>query len=225
MIEEFLSDNSIYFTFSNDLRDYVERAHESFLNFIKPSEKNLKCLEHLLVSEHYDEGHWLGFFGSIPAVNSLVAKHADLMSLSFEQSVKLYEMSETLRGRGEVETANLMLKKAFESLADRFSRTRGEQCGEVVAQVFLSELATETLFEESAKIELPWLVPYLKEALRSKNEPFDTVPMVERCMLLIGKSVRIDRAIERLVAAGFSENVLRQAPSTRREMLCEDLGM
>jgi len=179
----------------------------------------------LLLSEHYDEEHWLSFFGSIPEVNLLVAQNANQMSLSFEQSAKLYEMSEALRGRGEEETANLMLEKAFERIAERFVRTRGEQCGEVVAQVFLSELATEALFEESAKIELPWLVPYIKDALQSKNEPFDTVHMVERCMLLIGKNVRINRAIERLVASGFSENVLRQAPSTRREMLCEDLGM
>lgn len=231
-MDELMSDSSLYIRFTNDMQQFAERAHETFLSFIVPGPGNLNCLERLLDCEGCDEDHWLGFFGEYPEVNQVVVRYADQQSLTLDQSERLYAMSSTLRARGEEETANLMAEKACRKIAERFAISRGEQGGEIMAKAFLCSSNHAELFKEISRFDLLLLVPFIKKDLASNNLPFDTVELVERslCFLMsnqqnANRKMSIERAVEKLKAAGFGDEVLRRAPSTRREMLCEDLGM
>lgn len=232
VLEELMSDSSLYFRITNDIQQFAERAHETFLAHIVPGPGNLKCLEHLLDRTGYEEDHWLGFFGKSPEVNQLLVRYADRQSLSTEQSERLFAMSNAMRARGEEETANLMLEKACEKIAERFAFGRGEQGGEILAKAFLCSQNQTEFFKEISRFDFLLLVPFIKKDLASNNLPFETVDLVERslCFLMsnqrnANRPMSIERAVEKLKAAGFGDEVLRRAPSTRREMLCEDLGM
>ena len=231
-LEDFMYDNSIYIRFTSDMQKFAQQAHETFLSLIEPGVGNLNCLEHLLDSDDYDEDHWIGFFGNSPEVNQMVIRYAGRQRLSLSQSERLYEIGSALLSRGEDETAHLMIENASEKIAERFAISRGEQGGEAMAKAFLCCRNQAEFFNRIAAFDLLLLMPFLKKELDSNNQPFETVELVERslCFLVSNQKntqrpISIERAIEKLKAAGFGDEVLRRTPATRREMLCEDLGM
>jgi hypothetical protein len=224
-------DSSYYYRVDKDIEDYAERANQMFLRFIVPGENNLKCFEFLLSKGCYEAEDWLGWFGDHSGVNSLAAQYADRQDLDFEQSERLYAISESLRARGETEAASLLAQRACYRVAERFSFNKSEEMGRMLARAFVSAPDYQDLFKCISRFDIKFLDPYIKADLASNNLEFDTLEMVDRAQCFIQgdrekkNRYSIERVVEKLKAMGFSDDVLRKAPSTKREMLCDDLGM
>ena len=224
-------DSSAYFRVNKDIEDYAERSNQMFLRFIVPNENNLKCFEFLLEKGYYEAEDWLGWFGDHPGVNALAAQYADNQALDFEQSERLYAISESLRAKGETEAASQLAQRACYQVAERFSFNKSDDMGRMLARAFVSAPDYQDLFKRISRFDIKFLEPHIKADLASNNLDFDTLEMVDRAQCFIQgdrekkNRYSIERVVEKLKAMGFSDDVLRKAPSTKREMLCDDLGM
>jgi hypothetical protein len=224
-------DSSACYRVNKDIEDYAARANQMFLRFIVPSENNLKCFEFLLERGHYEAEDWLGWFGGHPGVNALAAQYADNQELDFDQSERLYAISESLRAKGEVDVSILLAQRACYRVAERFVFSKSDDMGRMLARVFVSAPDYQDLFKRISRCDIKFLEPHIKAELASNNLDFDTLEMVDRaeCFIQGNREKKnrysIERVVEKLKAMGFSDDVLRKASSTKREMLCDDLGM